>query len=153
MFENVNFFIKISGSATLLLAIIFQPQWKSFLHIRPDIRCIPPVIVADTDPDPGSKKFRYGSGSSPKDDTDPGKTIRIQAQKIQYQENLKNLLKYAHVSCFVCLFILQYLTKVKNSYLFSVFHGFCWIRIRIICYESGFRIQLNFDTDPDSGSS
>ena len=28
-----------------------------------------------------------------------------------------------------------------------MFHGFCWIRIRIICYESGFRIQLNFDTD------
>ena len=51
----------------------------------------------DADPDPGTEKIRYGSGSRTSFDTDPdpgrNDAIRIQAKKkIQYQENLKNLI-------------------------------------------------------------
>ena len=50
----------------------------------------------DTGPDPGSEKIRYGSGSRPnflnRSGSGQNETvrIRIQAKRIQYQENLRN---------------------------------------------------------------
>ena len=68
-------------------------------------------------------------------------------------------MKNAHNPCFVgvyyftitCLQLIIQIS-VKKLKLFYVFNGFSWIRIRIIWYGSGFRIQPFFDTDPDPGN-
>ena len=67
-------------------------------------------------------------------------------------------MKNAHNPCFVgvyyftitCLQLIIQIS-VKKLKLFYVFNGFSWIRIRIIWYGSGFRIQPFFYTDPDPG--
>ena len=113
--------------------------WKNLLRIR--IR-----IQGELWYGSGSRKKRYGSGSSKKG---------LSTRKI-----FKKCMKNAHNLCFVgvyyftitCLQLIIQIS-VKKLKLFYVFNGFSWIRIRIIWYgsRSGFRIQPFFDTDPDPG--
>ena len=82
--------------------------WSLWIQKTPESSSGFGSVLFDTDPDPGCKKFRYGSGSRANFDTvpDPGKKIRIRIQqkRIKYQENLYNvILKNAHIPCFVCL--------------------------------------------------
>ena len=76
----------------------------------------------------GSRQKRYGSGSSKKG---------LSTRKI-FKKWWKTLILIIQIS-------------VKKLKLFYVFNGFSWIRIRIIWYVSGFRIQPFFNPDPDPG--